>query len=609
MAGAVRLDNRDELLRALDVHPEDRARVTDLAVALYAYERWGDDCPLRLLGDFAFLVTDELTGRAFGARDPMGVKPFYYRASARGLAFATRASSLPDVDGLPLALDDARVADVCVPALECLDLRSTLYRDVWRLPPGHTVRFAAGSASIARYWTPRADHEIHRAGDAQYVEEFREIFADAVRCRLSGPAASMLSGGLDSSTIVGFAAAGLAREERGPLTTLSAMTDETGCEESVHIRAMLGQPGLDPVVIRPEDVGAYRGRIETFASSIEDPFDGAMVLPLLMYAAARERGVNAVLDGLDGDVVASHEPDILDDLMGGGSFRVAVREARGFAHFYRGTYSPWSKATRLLAVSAGRAFAPGFVRAASRPLRLRLAVRSTLSESILSRECGRRVDVDGRLRQLWSLRGPQSARDARERQARELVHPQLAAALERYHRVAASQGIEARHPLFDRRVVEFCLALPWDQKVRDGWSKRILRLAGKGLVPDPVRWRRGRWVRLGAKFLAAAIAASRGFLDAELAGGLDELAPYVDVPKVRGMYRRYLRGDGGAGETVWTAAILSSWLRKTRSRRYDGAARANGPAALTVHPEWDDGHSHLQEKHPHGFQEDVRTLA
>jgi len=608
-AGVIRLDNRGELLAALDVHPEDRNRLTDLALVVRAYERWGDGCPRRLLGDFAFVIADELTGASFGARDPMGVVPFHYRASARGLAFATRAASIPDVDGLPLVLDEARVADMCVPALECLDLTSTPFRDVFRLPPGHRVRFAAGSVSVTRYWAPPADQEVRYAGDAQYVEAFGELFAEAVRCRLSGATASMLSGGLDSSTVVGFAAAGLGREHRGPLSTLSAMTDDPGCEESKHIRAMLGRPGLDPIVIRARDVSAHRERIEAFVASLEDPFDGSMVLPLMMYGAARDRGFVAVLDGLDGDVVASHEPDILIDMLGAGRFRVALREARGFARFYRGTYAPWSTPARLLTAGAGRAFAPGFLRAASRPVRLKLAIRSTLSESILSGECGRRVGIEDRLRQLWGLRSSRTSLGPRERQARELVHPQIAAALERYHRVAASQGIEPRHPLLDRRVVEFCLALPWDQKVRDGWSKRILRLAGEGLVPEAVRWRPGRWVRLGPTFLHAAIAASRDVLEFELAGELDELAPYVDVPKVQALYRRHLEGDPGAGEAVWTAAILSSWLRRTRSRRYDGGARANGPAAPPVVTLRDDGYSIPKENHLYGFQPDVQTHA
>jgi asparagine synthase (glutamine-hydrolysing) len=156
--------------------------------------------------------------------------------------------------------------------------------------------------------------------------------------------------------------------------------------------------------------------------------------------------------------------------------------------------------------------------------------------------------------------------------------------LERYHRVAASQGVEARHPFFDKRVVEFCLALPWDQKVRDGWSKWVVRRAADGLLPDAVRWRRGRWVRLGWRFLTAVIGESGDFLARELSSDMVELAPYVNLVKVRALNDRYRRGDLEAAEPLWTAAVLSSWLRKLRSKRYDAGARANGQAALPCLP-------------------------
>jgi asparagine synthase (glutamine-hydrolysing) len=156
--------------------------------------------------------------------------------------------------------------------------------------------------------------------------------------------------------------------------------------------------------------------------------------------------------------------------------------------------------------------------------------------------------------------------------------------LERYHRVAASQGIEARHPFFDKRVVEFCLGLPQAQKVADGWSKLIVRRGTAGLLPDDVRWRRGRWVRLGGRFLAAVIAESGEFLASELSGDMAALAPYLDLAKVRALYDRHRRGDLDAAERIWTAAVLSSWLRKTGSRLYDVCARANGQAALPCLP-------------------------
>jgi asparagine synthase (glutamine-hydrolysing) len=577
ITGEVRLDNRDELFRTLDVGPGERRELTDLALILLAYGRWGEACPEKLLGDFAFAIHDTHTGRTFGARDHLGVKPFYYRASDRGLAFAMRASAIGAIDGLPLDLNERRVADVCVSALECVDLTSTFYLGVYRLPAGHRLTFDAGRATVAPYWKPDPSREIRLGSDAEYVDAFREVFTEAVRCRLAGKTASMLSGGLDSSAIVGFARAILERE---PLTTLSGLTDDPGCEESRHIRAVLGLPGIDSITLRPGDIAAYRGELDTFFGSMEEPFDSTMMIPLLVYAAARHRGVAAVLDGVDGDTVATLDPDILTELLRAGRWTRAIREARGFAGFYRGNYAPWSSAARLIGLNACRAFAPHFIRTAAVPFQQRRDVRDALGVSFVSRDCAARTEVPGRLRELSALRERYPRMTARERRARELVHPQLTVALERYHRVAASQGIEARHPFLDRRVVEFCLALPWDQKVRDGWSKWIVRQATAGLLPESVRFRRNRWLNLGWKFHGPFVAESRAFVEEELSGDMSALAPYADRTKLRQMHDRYRHGDGSPAETLWTAAALSFWLRKIKLSRYDAAVFANGPATL-----------------------------
>jgi len=367
IAGEVRLDNREELFRALDVPPEERARLTDLKLILRAYDRWGEACPERLLGDFAFAIHDENTGRAFGARDHLGVKPFYYRASRVGLAFATRASAIPDADGQRLELDERRVADVCVGELECGDLTSTFYLGVHRLPPGYKLTFDEGRASVGRYWAPDPFREIRLKDDAEYVEAFREVFTEAVRCRMSGPTASMLSGGLDSSAIVGFAR-NILQSAGGPaLTTLSGVTDEPACKESPFIRSVMELPGLDPIAIRPHEVDSFCDDIESFIATMEEPFDDTMILPLVMYAAGKRRGFGAVLDGVDGDVVASLEPEILARFLRAGAVGRAIREARGFARFYQGVYPPWSSTARMVLASTARVITPGVVRRAALP--------------------------------------------------------------------------------------------------------------------------------------------------------------------------------------------------------------------------------------------------
>lgn len=511
---------------------------------LASYLRHGEACPDRIAGDFAFALEDEGTGRVFAARDPLGAKPLAYRVVGETIHVAASARALARAGGIPATLDETRVADALVPELEGADRTSTFFREIRRLPPGHRLVFEQGRVTTSPYWTLDPLREIVPRDEAAAVEAFREIFGRAVRTRLTDDAGSMLSGGLDSSAIVGFG--------RRPLVTFSALRDDPRCEESRHVRSMLALPGIDATTFRPEDLDAYRPEIDRFLDTMEEPFDGTLGIPLLCYAAARRRGLRAVLDGVDGDAVVSLEPGLLDPMLRGLRWTTALREARGLARFYGDSYPPWSSATRLLAESARRAFTPRAARDAWRGLRRPARVEAALSGTLIRREFAERIGIGERLEAAWERAGP------------AVVHANLAAAVERYARVAASQGIEARHPFLDRRLVEFCSALPADFRVRDGWSKWILRRASEGFLPDEVRWRRGRWVRLGPDFLTALIQSKRKWMLDSLDEARGDLEPFLD-PEA-------LARASPAGEAVWQAAILGKWLHSAKRIVYDPAA-------------------------------------
>lgn len=584
LSGCVRLDDRRSLARRLGLDGSLEQGTTDLELAGAAYERWGERCVDKLEGDFAFTVTDARTGRSFAARDPLGVRPLYYRLSEHGLMTASSASEVALSGESPAELDESRVADALVPELEPGDRVRTFYRDTFRLPPGHLLVFENGHLATRAYWRPDPGNELRLASDGAYVEAFRERFEAAVRSRLSPATGSMLSGGLDSSAICGFAGAIRRREGGPPLVTLSAVDRRAGCEETRCIRSILARGGFDAERIGPHEVGSFGATLETFVDTMEEPFDASMVLPLLMYAAARQRGCRSVMDGVDGDVAVSVEPAFLEEMIAAGAWGAAWREASALARFYRGTYAPWGSASRLLASSALRHLAPSSLRSLSRRLRRPGRIAVSLSDSIVSADLARQAGVGERLESLWALRAP-TGRSSRERHAIEIEHPNVAAALERYQRVAASQGIEARHPFFDRRLVEMGLALPRDQKVRDGWSKYILRRACEGILPDDVRWRRGRWVRLGPAFLAAAVRASSRLVEREVASGMAELTPYVDRRKLLGKIEGWRQEADAAGtEEVWRLAALNAWLRNVRRNMYDARPHAHGPRATSRLP-------------------------
>jgi len=193
-----RIDNRDELLAALGLAAWAHGEITDSELILRAYEHWGDGAPERLVGDFAFAVWDERRQALFCARDHLGVKPFYYHQSGRVVAFASEVKALFTVPAVPRRLNATRVGDYLGGIFE--DQAGTFYRDVCRLPAGHFMVVAPGTARTQSYYRLDPSREIRLRSDDEYADAFRERFTEAVRDRLRSayPVGSSLSGGLDS---------------------------------------------------------------------------------------------------------------------------------------------------------------------------------------------------------------------------------------------------------------------------------------------------------------------------------------------------------------------------------------------------------------------------
>jgi asparagine synthase (glutamine-hydrolysing) len=197
----LRLDNRSELTTELGWRHESHA-VPDARLVLAAYERWGERCVEHLLGDFAFALWDERQGQLFCARDHLGVRPFYYyHGPGRLFAFASEIKGLLALgDVPPPRLNEVRVADYLVRVFD--DKAGTFYENVLRLPPAHTLVLSRDGIRLREYWRLDPTREIRLANDAAYAEAFRDIFTEAVRCRVRGvnpPPGFLRSGGIDSS--------------------------------------------------------------------------------------------------------------------------------------------------------------------------------------------------------------------------------------------------------------------------------------------------------------------------------------------------------------------------------------------------------------------------
>jgi len=545
-----RIDNRAELCSVL-LAPAD---VTDAELILRAYERWGERSPEHLLGDFAFAIRDARRDVLFCARDHLGVKPFYYHhAPGRLFCFASEIKGLLALPDVPRRLNETRVADYLVPLLE--DKVITFYEEIVRLPPAHRMTVSRDAVRIEEYWALDPEREIRMKSDEEYAEAFREIFTEAVHCRLRSafPVGSMLSGGLDSSSIVCVARKQLSEEGRGPLHTFSAIfPDLPECDEREYIDAVLAEGGVKQVYVHGDKLSPL-ANLDAMLGCQDEPFYAPnLYLHWALYDAAKQAGMRILLDGIDGDTTVSHSLLLLADLTRAGHWRQLAAEAGALS---RNLGQP---AWRVVWNWGVKPLAPHTFRRAWRALRGRDGPVSRVNP-LIRETFARSKTVAPRLEAMLKQR--RTAGTAREDHLQHLASGLVPFVLEVADRAAAAFGLEPRYPFFDRRAAEFCLALPARQKLRLGWTRFVLRHAMTGLLPAKLQWRSTK-TDLAPGFTRGLITSDRMLLQRLRHETSQSLGEYVDQRVLRRACDLALEsGTPEAVFTLWPPLTLALWLR------------------------------------------------
>lgn len=491
-----RLDYRDELIERLGI---SQRAIGDGELILRSYLQWGRACLDHIQGDFAFAIWDPREKALFCARDRIGMRSLIWHHKPGSLfAFATEAQTLTRHPLVPVNIDEGRVGDF-FEDLEAHDLTSTFFTDVQKLPPAHAMMVSANGIEQWQYWRAEPQEPLRLADDREYAEAFLEVFSKAVASRLrsNGPVGSMLSGGMDSSSVTAVAAMLLSEAGEAPLKTFSAISDDPQCAESNAIRAALQITRIDPSFATLEDMDEVRAEIDSLTRHAGEPFDIHMALPRAVYLAGRQAGVKVMLDGVGGDTTLGSEPMVAWYLHKG-QLLSAWREAKGEKHFWGEDSDTWSEQARNVV----RAMAPKGWLARRQARHAKHKLYQAAKHSPLNAAFAARIDMAQRRRDNASrLAIP---RDYQSRRLQRVFHPYVTVARERYDRTAAALAIEPRDPFLDLRVIEFCLSLPEEQLQKNGWPKVILRRATRGVLPEKVRWRTGK-PHLGSKFTKAAL--------------------------------------------------------------------------------------------------------
>lgn len=554
-----RIDNRDELITLLDLPWNRRDTITDSELILLSYEKWGERCPEKLLGDFAFAIWDGSRQSLFCARDHFGVKPLYcYHKPGRVFVFASEIKGLFCVPEVPHRLNEMMLAEY-LQDNEWEHERDTFYREVFRLPPRHLLKVGLRKAEERVYWSLDPSREVRFKTDGEYLEAFRDIFREAVHCRLrsSFPVGTMLSGGVDSSSVACIARELLAEKGNSQMNTFSAVSNNPSrCGESPFIREVLRMGGLIAHTVRPGRLNSFITDLEQVVRYQDEPFHATiLMLPRTMYSAAQKEGVRVLLDGLDGDAPLSHWRHYhLLILLLSGKWRNVPVEVSGLSRRLK------SSPGRVLVTHCVYPLLQHATRKAWRAIR---APRGPVwdADTTVTPEFRRRIKQTHRLHRRGNWGEPLGT--IKGNHGHLLTFARIPVAMENYDRAAAPYSIEPRHPFFDKRLVEFSLALPPEQKIRRGWTKAILRRAMEGIVPRKVQWRHDT-ANLNEEFFLSLLSLEESWLEAVISTDLVSVEKYLDVGAVREAYSR-LKSEVTSYDayTVWVAATLASLVKRT----------------------------------------------
>lgn len=464
--------NYRELRRELESKGHLFRTRTDSEVLLRSYEEWGVGCLTRLRGMFAFGIWDRRSRELFLARDRTGKKPLFYSGDGHGFRFASELQGLFAGGGIRKSLNRGAIDQYLgygyVPAPQ------TIFEGVFKLPPAHYLVLGESGLRIERYWelafAPKTE-----IGEDEAAEELRERLTEAVRCRLVSdvPLGAFLSGGIDSSIIVGL----MAKLTDRPVKTFSIGFREGDYNELGHARRVAArwQTEHHEFIVEPNALEILPRLVRHFG----EPYADASAVPTYYVAEMTRSEVTVALNGDGGDESfagyeryrANRLAELIHRLPGGAT------QACLLGRLLPDVVKPgsrWRQLRRFLLVASMR-------RSARYPRWVTYFTREQKREFFTDG-----VYVEGQSDLVAELM------EAAGRRGLDAVDSGMAVDIESYlpydllvkvDITTMANGLEARSPFLDQEVMEFAARLPSSMKLKGRQSKYLLKKAFADLLP------------------------------------------------------------------------------------------------------------------------------
>ena len=529
-----------------------RFRTTsDTEVILRWYEAEGAGCVKRFEGMFAFAVWDRRKRELLLARDRVGKKPLFYAADAARIVFASEIKALLQYPGI-----EAAVHHQMLPAFFLygyVPSPQTLYRHILQLPPGHLARVSAsGSVRLEAYW------ELPLPGPASaqppsLVEastHVRELLTEAVRRRLIAdvPLGAFLSGGLDSSIVVGL----MRQLTQEPVRTFSiGFSDQPHFDETRYARLAAQRFGTRHTEFFMEPIAI--DLVERLVWHHDGPFADSSAIPTYVLSGLTQQHVTVALTGDGGDELFAGYLRFAAAAMGERIprwVRVAIGRACSGLPTWGDVRGPVRRAQK-------------FARGIALPLIERFVRFNSIFYDDLPLLLPDQQELDGSPAALQLLE-PSLHRSRDSSTLTRLLDVNLKTyllddLLVKTDRCSMAHALEARSPFLDRALMEYVFALPDEMKLRGGTTKYLLRRAFADLVPSEIlqRGKMGFGVPLQAWFSADL----RDHLHDTLLAPDAKLRHYVNPRYVSQLYEEHLAAHEDHSARLWTLLTFELWLR------------------------------------------------
>ena len=555
--------NFQELRAELEARGHVFATSSDTESIVHAYEEWGEDAFARLRGMFGLALWDRPNRTLLLARDRAGIKPLHYVERGGRLTFGSEIKSLLAAGAFEPTLDLASLDHYLAFLYTPRD--ASIFEGVRKLPPGHFLRWKDGRVDVRQYWKVAAT-EPFRGDEREATEALERVLADAVRAHMVSdvPLGAFLSGGVDSSAVVGF----MARASSRPVQTFSIGFDDPQYDELEHARAVAQHFGTDhhEFVVRPDALSI----LDRLVGHFDEPFADSSAIPTWYVSEIARQHVTVVLSGDGGD-----------ELFGG--------------------YDRYFPPPRV--AQFDRIPVPGLRRlaAAAWPHLPHGLPGKALLRHVSKDDLGRYIDSialyqhderlalftpDVRARLTASAERTLSAHF--DRFATLPHHSQMMRfdfetylpedVLTKVDRMSMAHSIESRVPLLDNEVIDFAASLPAHFKIHGKSRKHVLKEVLRPMLPPSIvdRRKQGFGIPLGAWF--------RGGLTSVFADVLNSPRArqrgYFEPQFVDRLIREHLSGGHDHSLRLWQLLVFELWHREY----LDGASVGTRDAHLRVAP-------------------------